>query len=132
LLRERRSSPAKFAPFYIPLQNFFHLRPIEAVVLEETPILSSNHCVLEVRRNPVQCNVNISFLISPMVNETLDSALNLHRGCWRIDPAQRENPSYARGIEYADRQANSREDQPKPSAPSRADRRKIASFAGYR
>ena len=56
------------------------------MVLVESRVLGSNHGVLEIRRDFVERNECVAFVIRPVVNPSLQTALDVQRSRGRVDP----------------------------------------------
>jgi hypothetical protein len=73
-------------PFPIIFGSDLNLVPIETMVLVETCILSSDYSVLEIGRDLAEWNEFVAFAIRPVVNPTLQAALDVHCSCRWVDP----------------------------------------------
>jgi hypothetical protein len=60
--------------------------PIEAMVLVEARVLRGDDSVLEIGRDLAERNEFVAFVIRRVVNPGLQAALDVHRGCRRVDP----------------------------------------------
>jgi hypothetical protein len=60
--------------------------PIEPMVLVEARVLRGYDSVLEIGRDLAQRNEFVAFVIWRVVNPGLQAALDVHRGCRRVDP----------------------------------------------
>jgi len=86
LLREGGCSTSALA-FHILSRSDFNLVPIEPVMLVEARVLGGDYGVLEIRRDLAERKELIVFLIWPVMNPGLQSALDLHHGGRWVDPA---------------------------------------------
>jgi hypothetical protein len=60
--------------------------PIKAMVLVEARILRGKYRVLEIGRDLTERNEFIALVIRSVMNPRLQAALDVHRGCRRVDP----------------------------------------------
>jgi hypothetical protein len=63
-----------------------NLPPVEAVMLVEASILGGDYGVLEIGRNLGERKEIKPFLIGPVMNPGLQSALDVHCSCRWVDP----------------------------------------------
>jgi len=65
----------------------FHRLPIEAMVLIEARILRGDDGVLEIGRDLAEWNEFVVCQVRLVMNESLEAALDMDRGCRWVDPA---------------------------------------------
>jgi hypothetical protein len=60
--------------------------PVESMVLVKVCVLCGDYCVLEIGRDFSEWNEFVAFVIWPLVNQGLQTTLDVYRGCGGIDP----------------------------------------------
>ena len=79
-------APRSAIAFQIVFGGDLDLVPIESVVLVEARVLRGDYSVLEIGRDLAERNEFVALVIRPVVNPGLQAALDVHRGCRRVDP----------------------------------------------
>jgi len=98
-------SPARATSFQIVIGSDLDLMPIESVVLVKARVFSCDHSMLELGRDLAEGNESVTFMIRRVVNPRLQAALDVHRGCRRVNPtgsdksqsSERPNKHHANG-----------------------------------
>ena len=61
--------------------------PIEPMMLVEASVLFGDDSVLQIGRDLAERHKFVAFDIRLVVHPGLQTALDMHGGCWRIDPS---------------------------------------------
>src|SRR5215470_9170070 len=72
--------------FQIVFRRDFYRVPVESMMLIEALVFRGDHGMLKIRRDLVQSNEFVSFVIRLAVNPGLYVSLHVHGGRRRVDP----------------------------------------------
>ena len=115
LLRNCGRSPHA-AAVHIVFGGDLDLVPIEPMVQVEAGVLRGDDSVLEIRRYLAERNEPVAFVIGRVVNPGLHAALDVHRGCRRVDPPGGKKGEHGKRPKKSETQAEQENEGSKKTA----------------